>query len=171
MMVALALLGNETRPCVPGLARKPLPVMVTGLPMPPMLGVMPVICGDGTVKSIFALLATPPSVTPMGPVMASAGTVATICVSDQLTIVATAGPLFAEVAVKANALVPWAAPKPLPLICTCVPAGPLLGEIPAICGLGSVNSTSGLLEILFTKTRTGPVTVPAGTVATTWASL
>jgi hypothetical protein len=40
------------------------------------------------MKYTFALLPTPPTVTFTGPVAAVVGTVATICVSDQLTTLA-----------------------------------------------------------------------------------
>jgi hypothetical protein len=48
--------------------------------------VTPVIFGRGTVKFIFVLLATPPTVVDIGPEKTPDGTVAVIEVSDQLTI-------------------------------------------------------------------------------------
>jgi len=64
-----------------------------------------------TVKAGPVPLVTPPTVTLIEPVVAAAGTVAVIRVSDQL---------MTEALVKLNEtlLLPWLAPKPLPLICT-----------------------------------------------------
>src|SRR6266404_6770363 len=92
-------------------AWNPEPVMVTELPTPPMVGVMLAICGAGTVKLILLFPATPPSVTCTGPEGAAVGTMATICVSDQLTTPA-------GTRLNVSTLVPCAAPNPTPFICT-----------------------------------------------------
>src|SRR3989442_5016178 len=95
---------------------------------------MLVTWGAGMVKTTLVLLPTPPSVTLTGPLIAAVGTVATICASLQLFTVAL-------VPLKVMVLVPCAAPKPLPLICTWVPAGPLVGGKLATIGLGKLHST------------------------------
>src|SRR5215471_9078456 len=109
-----------------------------------------------TLKLTLLLLLTPPTVTitPTVPVAAPAGTVTTICVSDQLTTDALAQQQNQSV------LFPWVAPKPLPLICTCAPIVPLVGETLVITGLGVENVTSGLLHTLLTTTCTGPLPTP-----------
>jgi len=58
---------------------------MTGLPTPPMVGEILLICGAGTVKYTFPLPFTPLSMTCTGPEPAVDGTLATIWVSDQLT--------------------------------------------------------------------------------------
>src|SRR5690348_13192440 len=98
--------------------------------MTPLAGEMLVICGGGTLKSTEVLLVTPPTVTETGPVVAVVGTMATICVSDQLTT-------DALIPKKAIVLVPRVAPNPLPLICTCVPTGPLTGLVLFTCGVAA----------------------------------
>src|SRR5260370_32832824 len=67
---------------------KPVPAIVTVLPTPPMFGVRLVICGAGTLKSTLLVLVTPPSTTLTVPVIAGGGTIATTCLSDQLTMLA-----------------------------------------------------------------------------------
>jgi hypothetical protein len=68
-------------------------------------------------------------------------------------------------------LLPCVAPKPLPLICTCVPAGALDGERELIIGLGVLKTTSALLNPANPLTVTGPVVAEDGTVATICVSL
>src|SRR5881409_3702419 len=65
---------------------KPLPLIVTAVPTRPLVGVKPLIVGacaaDVTVK-LDALVVLPPgAVTPIGPLVAPAGTVAAICESE-----------------------------------------------------------------------------------------
>jgi hypothetical protein len=74
--------------------------------------------------------------------MDESGTVATICVSDQLTME------DATLAIVLNQLVlpPCVAPKPVPLIWTCVPAGALAGDSPVTIGFGMVKTKFWLLE-------------------------
>src|SRR4051812_46037594 len=80
-------LANATWPLALAVP-KPEPAMVMLLPLPPLLGVRLVICGDATVNCTLLLPATPPEVTLTGPLEAVAGTVATIWVSDQLATLA-----------------------------------------------------------------------------------
>jgi hypothetical protein len=60
--------------------------MVRVVPTVPELGLMLEIWGAGTVKLTVLLLVTPATFTVMTPLSASAGTVAMICESDQLTM-------------------------------------------------------------------------------------
>src|SRR5580765_125475 len=93
-----------------------------------------------------------------GPVVAPPGIVATICESLQLLVVAVA-PLIRI------ALLPLVAWKPDPLTVTCVPAGPVVGEMLFTCGGGIVNLT--LLPVVTppTATNTVPLVAAVGTVA------
>src|SRR6266481_1281438 len=113
---------------------------------------------------MFPLLVIPPTVTLTGPVLATEGTTATICVSDQLT-------MLANILLKVTAPPLWVAPNPVPFICTCVPTGALEGFRELMTGLGSVKITSVLLLPLKVFTVTAPVDVFPGTVATICVSL
>jgi hypothetical protein len=66
-------------------------------------------------------------------VVAVDGTVAVINVSDQTAVAKT--PLNVTV------LLPWAAPKPLPRICTELFAAPVDGDSEVTTGFGIVNTT------------------------------
>src|SRR6266481_1002876 len=125
---------------------------------------MLVTCGAGTVKLMEKLLPTPPTKTNTAPLVAVAGTVATMVVSDQL-LTAAPTPL------NRIPLVPCAGPNPCPVICTCVPVVPLVGLRAVTVGFGMENTTSRLLANPFTMTRIGPVRALAGTVATICVSL
>jgi len=74
----------------PFVAWNPEPLIVICVPTIPLVGLMLVICGGGTVKFMFALLVTPDSTMLMAPLIAVLGTVAVIWVSDQLTMLAVA---------------------------------------------------------------------------------
>jgi hypothetical protein len=67
------------------------------------------------------LLAMPPTVTATPPVVAPAGTGATMLVADQLIGAA-------DVPLNVTVLAPRVAPKFVPVIVTEVPAGPLVGD-------------------------------------------
>jgi hypothetical protein len=123
---------------------------------------MLVIRGGGTVKLILLLLVTPLEVTTTAPLLEATGTVAVICVSDQLTMAALLFAIFTE---------PWTDPNPLPLICTWVPMGPDEGDSNVMTGLAVVNITSALLLPIYPPIFTGPLVALAGTVATIWVSL
>ena len=60
-------------------------------------------------------------------------------------------------------LVPWLAPKFVPVIVTAVPAGPVAGERLEMAGTGSTVKFTALLATPFTVTTTFPVLAPAGT--------
>src|SRR5713101_6025224 len=106
--------------------------------MPPAAGERLLMCGAGTVNEMFVLLFTPPTTSFTGPEVVVDEIVTTTWVSDQLTT-ASLAPLIVTV------LPPWVAPKPLPLICTWLPTGPLAGDNPVTTGFGIVNTTSRLL--------------------------
>src|SRR5688572_14861391 len=96
--------------------------MVTMVATGPSVGVKEVMVGGwgGCVTVKFPLLvAVPPGVvTPILPVVAPAGTAARICVLDTT-------PKAAGVPLKRTLVVPE---KRVPVMVTCVPTGPLVGE-------------------------------------------
>jgi hypothetical protein len=104
------------------LAWKPVPLIVTEVPTSPPSGQKDRTDGGGTANWWFASLLALFTLTITGPEVAVTGTVATICESDQLPMEAGGWPL------KVSELVPCVAPKATPLIVTCVPTGPVLGE-------------------------------------------
>src|SRR5438132_10344168 len=103
-------------------------------------------------------LATPLAVTTTLPVVAPAGTGATIEVALQLAGVAT-------VPLNVTALVPWVEPKLPPAMVTDAPTAPEHGvNVWLDCTPVLVNSTPALATPL-TVTTTLPVVAPAGTGA------
>ena len=157
--------GLATRPLnvtvlVPWVAPKFEPLIVTDVPAAPELGDRLLMFGV-TVK-VTPLLANPPTVTTTGPVVAPAGTGATMLVFVQLVGLALT-PLNVTV------LVPWLTPKFVPLMLTGTPIAPELGERLLIPGV-SVNVTP-LLASPPTVTTTGPVVAVVGTVATMLVAL
>src|SRR5258705_11364579 len=72
-------------PCV---APKFVPVIVTGVPTGPELGLKPVMFGVGSTVKLTPLLAWPETVTTTFPVVAAAGTVTRMLVALQLVTVA-----------------------------------------------------------------------------------
>jgi hypothetical protein len=136
MLVALQLVGIAAIPLNvivldPWLAPKFVPVIVTDVPTGPEVGFRFVMVGEEVVVTVnaTALLAVPPTVTTTFPVVAPAGTGATMLVAFQLVGVA---------AIPLNLIVlePWLAPKPAPMIVTMVPTGPedaLRPEMLGVC--------------------------------------
>jgi hypothetical protein len=118
----------------------PLPLICTVVFTVALEGDIEVMMGFGVVKTTSALLVAPNPLTVTGPVVAVAGTVARICVSPQLVIVA------ATPFTKRELLLPlkvWTGLKPDPATVIAVPPGdPLLGETPLTCGGVTVKSTS-----------------------------
>ena len=110
-----------------------------------------------TVK-LVALSAVPAGLlTLIGPVVAPAGTVAVICVSELAVNVVAAVPLNATAVVPVN---------PLPVMVTTVSVRPIVGVKEGIAGatitmkLAALNAVpAGLVTLM------GPVLAPAGTVA------
>jgi hypothetical protein len=127
--------------------------------------VQPDLDCDGKVKGA-PLLATPPTVTITFPVVAAAGTGATMLVVLQLVAVA-AVPLNLTVPV------PCFAPKFAPVIVTGVPTGPEAGLRLVMLGAGAVVTVNAapLLATPPTVTTAFPVVAPIGTGATMLVAL
>jgi hypothetical protein len=160
LVIVVAVVPLKVTVLVPCVEPKFVPVIVTDAPTAPDVGDRFVMLGVGINVKLTPLLAMPFTVTTTLPVVAPVGTVATIDVAVQLVGVAV---------VPLNVTVP-VVPKFVPVMVICVPTGPLVGLMLAICGLGSVKVTALLVTPPFT-TRTPPVVVPAPTVATTCVSL
>jgi hypothetical protein len=170
-LVALQLVGTAAIPLnftvlVPCVAPKFAPLMVTDAPTNPDVGFKLVMLGTGTVTvKPTPLLATPPTVTTTFPVVAPAGTVATMLVAFQL--VGTAA-----IPLNFTVLVPCVAPKFAPAIVTDPPTNPDVGFKLVMLGAGTVTvKPTALLATPPTVTTTFPVVAPAGTVATTLVAL
>jgi len=133
------------------------PLIVTLLPTCPPAGVKLAIIGGGTTVNEALLVAVPAGVVTLScPVVADAGTVAWIAVSET-TVKLALVPLIAT----AVAQVKFA-----PLIATLVPTGPLVGAKLAIVGGGiTVNALLLVAVPAGVVTLSGPVVAPAGTVA------
>jgi hypothetical protein len=112
---------------------------------------------EGTVK-VMPLLATPPTVTTTLPVLAPAGTGATMLVALQLVGVAA-------VPLNFTVLDPCDEPKFVPVIVTEVPAAPEAGLTLVIDGEGAVVTVNviPLLATPPTVTTTLPGVAPLGT--------
>ena len=115
--------------------------------------------GAGNTVNVTPLLATPPTVTTTLPLVAPVGTGAAMLVADQLVGV-VAVPLNVTV------LVPWVAPKFVPVIVIDAPTAPLVGDRDAMFGVGSTVNATPLLATPLTVTTTFPVVAPAGTGTT-----
>ena len=108
--IAVAVVPLKATALVPCVAPKAVPLIVTAAPTAPVAGVKLVMVGN-TVNAT-PLLFTPLAFTTTLPVVAPAGTVATIDVVLQLPIVIAVVPLNFTV------LLPWVAPKFVPVIVT-----------------------------------------------------
>src|SRR5207244_3202697 len=115
--------------------------------------------GAGNTVNEAPLLATPPTVTTTFPVVAPVGTGAAMLVGDQLVGV-VAVPLNVTV------LVPWVAPKLVPVIVTDAPTAPLVGASDVMLGAGKTVNATPLLATPLTVMTTFPVVAPAGTGTT-----
>ena len=114
--------------------------------------------GGVTVK-VIPLLAEPPTVTTMFPVVAPAGTAATIMMSPQFETVVAATPLNVTV------LSPWEEPKFVPEIVTSVLMGPAIGLI--VVMLGAAGATVMVEVANFVGSTTDvAVTVTVGGLGT-----
>ena len=138
MPVLLQLLGVAVVPLnvtllVPCVVPKFEPLIVTEVPKAPEVGERLLMPG-ATVK-VTPLLANPATVTTTGPVVAPAGTGATMLVLLQLLGVAV-------VPLNVTVLVPWVAPKFDPLMVTDVPIGPEVGERLVILGASGCGTTT-----------------------------
>src|SRR3989454_12211675 len=135
----------------------PVPVVPTG----PLGGATLATTGAPAPVYEPALVAVPAGVvTVSGPLLAPAGTVAWIAVSE-ITVKLAVTPLNATVVVPV---------KLVPLIVTLVPTGPLVGEKLAIVGGSTTVNAPELCAVPpAVVTLTGPVVAPAGTSA--WTAL
>src|SRR5438132_1245645 len=133
--VALQLAGVATVPLnvnalVPWVEPKLPPAMVTDAPTAPAAGDKLLMVGTASTVNDTPALATPLAVTTTLPVVAPAGTGATIEVALQLAGVAT-------VPLNVNALVPWVEPKLPPAMVTDAPTAPELGDKLLMLGTAS----------------------------------
>src|SRR5256712_10882176 len=159
-LVAVAAVPLNVTVLVPCVAPKFAPAIVTEVPTNPDVGFKLVMLGAGTVTvKLTALLATPPTVTTTFPVVAPAGTGATMLVALQLVAVAA-------IPLNVTVLVPCVAPKFAPAIVTDVPINPDVGFKLVMLGAGTVTvKLTPLLAAPPTVTTTLPVVAPAGTGA------
>jgi hypothetical protein len=111
------------------------------------------------IRNGTAGLARPPTVTTTLPLVAPAGIGTTILTADH-DVGAAAMPLNVMV------LVPFVAPKLVPLMVTTVATGPLDGEKLVITGGNITVNDNALLARPPTVTTTLPVVAPAGTGTT-----
>ena len=132
---------------------KLVPVIVTLLPTAPLVGVKLAIVG--ATRKLVALVAVPAGdVTLSGPVVAPAGTVVWIAVSD-VTVNVALTPL------NATAVAPL---KLVPLTVTLIPTAPLVGAKLVI--FGSTTKEVALVAVPpGAVTFSRPVVAPDGTVA------
>src|SRR5215469_601202 len=158
-VVAVAVVPLKVTVLLPGVAPKFVPVIVTGVPTVPEAGLRVLIVGAEAVTVKFTpLLARPPTVTTILPVVAPAGTVTAMLVLLQVVAVAA-------VPLKVTVLLPCVAPKFVPVIVTGVPTVPEVGLRVLIVGAEAVTvKLTPLLARPPTVTTTLPVVAPAGTV-------
>ena len=114
-LVGVAVVVLNLTVLLPCVLPNVVPVMVTDAPTAPDVIDKLEMCGV-TVK-LFALLATPETVTITFPVVAADGTVTAMLVALQLVAVAV-------VPLNVTVLEPWVEPKLVPVIVTDVPTGP-----------------------------------------------
>src|ERR1700730_12289610 len=110
----------------------------------------------GVTVKLIPVLAAPPTVTTTLPVVAPGGTAAVMLVALQLVGAAT-------VPLKVTVLVPWLAPKLVPVIVISVPA--VAEDWLRLVMLGVTVKLIPLLATPLTVTRMLPVVAPAGTGA------
>src|SRR5712692_6336679 len=157
-LVGVAAVPLNVTVLLPWVVPKFVPVIVTDVPTAPAVGFKLVMLG-ATVK-LTPLLATPPTVTTTFPVVAPAGTGATMLVPLQLVGVAA-------VPLNVTVLLPWVVPKFVPVIVTDVPTTPEVGFKLVMLGGGGVTvKLTPLLATPPTVTTTFPVVAPLGTGAT-----
>jgi hypothetical protein len=136
-----------------------LPLIVTVVPTRPLVGVKELIDGAGDTTTKFTALVAVPAgpVTLILPLVAAAGVVALIWVGESTVNVAVAAPnLTADTPVKL-----------VPVILTLVPTPPLVGVKDVIVGAEPMTKLVELVPVPpGARTVIGPLTAPAGTVAT-----
>lgn len=116
---------------VPCVEPKFVPVIVTEVPTPLIVGDTAVIVGADATVNATPLLVTPLTVTTTFPVVAPTGTVATIEVQLQLLIAVAVVPL------KVTVLEPCVDPKHIPVMVTDAPIAAEFGDRLVILGVGS----------------------------------
>jgi hypothetical protein len=139
---------------------KPTPVITTDVPITPLVGLNDVIAKPPAVTvKLVALVAVPPGVvTAIGPVVAPTGTVAVIWVFESTVKLAVVLLNFTAEAPR----------KPVPVTCTEVPTGPLVGSNEVIVGTGEAVTVKFIALVAVPSgfvTEIAPVVAPAGTVA------
>ena len=142
-------------PCV---VPKFVPVMVTGVPTTPNVGLKLVMLGGVTTVKFTPLLASVPAVTTTLPVLAPAGTVTPMLVALQLENVVAAVPLNVTV------LLPCVVPKFVPVMVIGVATAPDAGLKLVILGAEITVKPTPLLDTPETFTTAFPVLAPLGTV-------
>jgi hypothetical protein len=152
-VVGVAVVPLNVIVLVPFVAPKFVPVTVTDVPMAPLFGVRVVSVGATFTVKVSPLLARPLTVTTMLPVVAPAGTGTTMLVADQLVGVAV-------VPLNVIVLVPFVAPKFVPVTVTAVPTGPLVGDRLVSVGATFTVKVSPLLASPPTVTTTFPSSRP-----------
>ena len=140
---------------VPCAHPKFVPVIVTDALTAPLVGDSDVIVADGTTVNVAPLLATPPTVTVTFPVVAPLGTG-----TDARR---RPGRRRRRDPVERHRLVPWVAPKFVPVIVTDAVTAPLVGDSEVIVAVGTTVNVTPLLATPPTVTVTFPVVAPAGT--------
>jgi hypothetical protein len=163
MLVALQEEGDATVPLnvtvlIPGVAPKFAPAIVTKVPPGPEFGDRLVILGGDKSVKFTPLLACPPTVTTILPVVAPLGTGTTMLVMLQLDGEAI-------VPLKLTVLVPCVGPKFAPVRVTDVPTAADAGDKLVILGGGTTAKLTPLLVWPATVTVTFPVVAPFGTGA------
>lgn len=123
--VALVVLNMSA-----GVVRKLVPVIDTGVPTAPLVGVKPVMVGVGNTVKLEALeIVTPFTLIEMGPLTAPVGTEVVIEVVDD-AVTTAAVPLKETVGVVL---------KLVPVMTTVAPIAPLAGVNPVIVGVPSTE--------------------------------
>src|SRR5260370_20451967 len=117
-----------------------------------------VLRGRASTVNLIPLLATPDTVTTTLPVVAPAGTGAIMVVALQLVGVA-------GVPLNCTVLVPWVAPRLVPVMVTDVPTAAEVGDKPVMLGAATTAKLIPLLATPDTVTTTLPYVAPAVTGA------
>jgi hypothetical protein len=164
MLVALqfnalpALAPLKATVLAPWLAPKLLPVMVTAVPTGPEVGDRLDMLGGTVTVNGAPLLARPPTFTTTFPLVAPLGTATVMLPALQLETAPALVPL------KVTVLVPWLAPRLLPVMVTAVPTGPEAGFSAVMLGTGRIVKPFVSVSVwtpVSTVTVTAPSVAPA----------
>ena len=124
------------------------------------------MAGTGVTVKLTPLLATPAAFTTTLPVVAPAGTLATILVALQLvTVVAAVPPNVTELPATCDA------PKLVPAMVIDAPTAPVFGVRVVIAGAAVTVKLIAFVAIPLTVTTTLPVVAPVGTITTMLVAL